>query len=231
MERYSRQREQPAQRCRGMVCVTCTLRKLPFVWTQGINCYLLFSVDFPVWFHPTPIKHTSTQFSKHEWLLSVPYKHSCSPTPVCSSKSWPAYTSQGCHHSFRSLPCGLHSLTKVAWILPSHSWLVQNRVESSLSSSSRPSSHHTSSLGCPSSCSHMPWNRSTIPGALSLCFWKQFSWNSELSIWFLEGGFPDELLIPFLISLRFPWGLSDVVLFLQEMEFLPVWSRGDGHCE
>lgn len=32
--------------------------------------------------------------------------------PVCLSKSWPAYTSQCYHHSFRSFLCRIHALTR-----------------------------------------------------------------------------------------------------------------------
>lgn len=62
---------------------------------------------------------------------------------------------------------------------------------------------------------HRGWKGNMMAGALNGVL-ETVSWNSELSIWFLKRRFPDELLIPFLISQRFPGGLSDGVLVSAE---------------
>lgn len=140
----------------------------------------------------------------------------CSPPFCLSNKSSPPFTSQSYCHSSKSLLCRLHPLTEHPWTSAT-SWLVHRGTGVMLSPSSSllSSSSHTSfiplPLNCPLYFSQMGMNQEYDARSTKLVFQKQLSWNSELSIWFLKGRFPDELLIPFLIPLRFPGGLSDGV--------------------
>lgn len=182
-----------------------------FFWPRQSTFHRLSLTNFLAWFHTTPVRHNFIQFSKHSrhWSVTISL---CMlvllPLSACLNFKQPSWASAA------SLASGAFSMGSIpdqeAWtLLHTTGSSTEGRARSpfrSLSCQVPATPHLSPATRLPWSLSQTRMEQEYDATSIKLVLQKWFSWNNELSIWFLKRGFPDELLIPFLIYFRFPGG-------------------------